>query len=246
MYSLNENKFKYDLDYYFNNYDDYYKGYSELEIKTIKNELISYLKTFMCKAKDDENELYNIVNTVNYYEDTEIDENNMFVCGCKKNTNYNVLTSYFNHIPDIKLNTNYETYLLLDYNKIIMIDIDDSFKLYNLINKYQPISMICKLNSVLKILLSEYAIEDILRYYEPEIKNITFIDYDLLSIISYKFNDNHKFNDYRFKTLYNYDKNKFMNKIEYLHNKLDKDDENKGKSIDLNIIWLMSSIKSIN
>lgn len=228
LYSLNKDKFKYELDCYFDRYDDY--GYINNYMS--KENLYNYFKSFMCPDID-ELELKNIINIDYYYHgDDEI----AYVC------KYKIIEIELNghkikrYCPDIDFPNN-ETYMFLNDYDIIIFDVIDSFEIYNKIlhfdNDWNNISkidnnifMICKLNSCFKIIMTDNPISDILFYYLPKLKNIEFIDYNLITIVlhasEYKNDiDEYKIDNYWFKTLYNYNKDKFMKKLKKLYNEVD-------------------------
>ena len=114
--------------------------------------------------------------------------------------------------------------------------------------------MICKLNSCFKIIMTDNPIYDILFYYLPKLKNIEFIDYNLKSIILHTYDyindiDEYKIDNYWFKTLYNYDKDKFMKKLKKFYDKFDiedydenVDDENVDNEYNSNKMFYKGSV----
>jgi len=237
LYSLNKAKFRYELDCYFDRYD-----YGYINKHMSKEKLYKYFKSFMCPDID-ESELENIININYYYHgDDEI----AYVCEYKaieKESNGYKIIKYY---PNINLSNDDETYMFLNDCDIIIFDVDDSFEIYNRIlhfnNDWNNISeinnnifMICKLNSCFTIIMTDNPIYDILLYYSPKLKNIEFIDYNLTSIVLHTYEyindiDEYKIDNYWFKTLYNYDKNKFMKKLRKLYDEFDM--ENYYENVD--------------
>ena len=181
----------------------------------------------------DESELNNIININYYYHD---DDEIIYACKYKsieKESNGRKIRKY---CPDIDFPSN-ETYMFLNDYDIIIFDVGDSFEIYDKIlhfdNDWNNISkinnnifMICKLNSCFKIIMTNNPIYDILFYYLPKLKNIEFIDYNLITIVLHtsEYNDDvdeYKIDNYWFKTLYDYNKDKFMKKLNELYDDVD-------------------------
>ena len=229
LYSLDNDKFKDEIAYYFKEYE-YYKYADE---KERKKKLYKYFKSFI---DVDIFELHSIM-TKDYYEAAEIE--NRYLCKTKIVTTKRDDYTYINKYPDINL-SNDDVYILLNNRNIFMFDINDGFELYNKIvdfknslkinnNNDNNILMICKLNSILQIIGCDNPIFDILLYYNLEIKNIDIIEYDLTNIIldNDKFKNSFEYNldEYCFGHLYYDNPNKFIKKLNSFYKNVELKDK---------------------